>query len=76
MLILARLQGEIIDIGPEISITVIEIREHKVRLGIQAPRNLAVDRREVSIAKLKASGTAFKELPTAKETLSGERIRE
>ena len=48
MLVLSRYVGEAIDIDGGISITVVEIRGDKVRLGISAPRDVAVHRREVT----------------------------
>lgn len=47
MLILTRKCGETIRIGDDISISVIEIRGNQVRLGIMAPRDVAVHRQEV-----------------------------
>lgn len=47
MLILTRKSGEIIRIGDEISVSVIEIRGNQVRLGITAPRDVVVHRQEV-----------------------------
>ena len=50
MLCLSRKLNESIVIGPDIEVTVIEIRGDKVRLGIQAPKEMAVHRREVADA--------------------------
>jgi carbon storage regulator len=47
MLILTRKSGEKIRIGDDIAVSVIEIRGNQVRLGISAPRNVAVHRQEV-----------------------------
>ncbi len=47
MLVLSRKKDEKIIIGDSISIMVIEIRGDKVRLGIDAPREVSVHRREV-----------------------------
>lgn len=47
MLILARKVGQRIVIGGEIEITVVEVRGDQVRLGITAPRNIAVHRKEL-----------------------------
>ena len=47
MLVLSRKQGEKIVIGDNISVVVIEVRGAKVRLGIDAPRDVAVHREEV-----------------------------
>jgi carbon storage regulator len=47
MLILTRRSGEAIDIGDDIEITVLEVSGEHVRLGITAPRSLAVVRKEL-----------------------------
>jgi carbon storage regulator len=47
MLVLSRKKDEKIVIGDNISIMVVEIRGDKVRLGIEAPREISVHRREV-----------------------------
>ena len=47
MLILSRTFSESIIIGDDITITVIEIRGNQVRLGISAPKDIAVHREEI-----------------------------
>lgn len=47
MLVLSRKKNESIMINDDITITVVEIRGDKVRLGIEAPKETAVHRREV-----------------------------
>lgn len=47
MLVLSRKKDEKIVIGDNISIMIVEIRGDKVRLGIEAPREISVHRREV-----------------------------
>ena len=47
MLVLSRKTNESIVIGENIVITVLDIRGDKVRLGVAAPREVAVHRREV-----------------------------
>ena len=47
MLVLSRQRDETIMIGDEVEITVVDIRGDKVRLGITAPRQVAVHRKEV-----------------------------
>jgi carbon storage regulator len=47
MLVLTRRVGEQILIGEEISITVVRIQGDKVRLGIEAPKSVAVHREEL-----------------------------
>lgn len=47
MLVLARKEGEKVNIGGEIEITIVEISNGKVRLGITAPREVPVHRHEI-----------------------------
>lgn len=47
MLVLSRHRDEIVCIGDEIQVAVVDIRGDKVRLGIEAPANVPVHRREV-----------------------------
>jgi carbon storage regulator len=47
MLVLSRFVNEKIKIGDDITIMVVEVKGNKVRLGIQAPRELPVHRQEV-----------------------------
>ena len=47
MLVLTRERDETIMIGDDVEIMVVSIRGDKVRLGIIAPREVQVDRKEV-----------------------------
>lgn len=47
MLVLSRQRDETIMIGDDIEVTVVDIRGDKVRLGISAPKEIAVHRKEV-----------------------------
>lgn len=47
MLVLSRKIGEVITIGDGISITVIEVNDNKVRLGIEAPKDMRIYRQEI-----------------------------
>ncbi len=47
MLVLTRKQEESIKIGQDIEIKVLEVRKNAVRLGIVAPRDVSVHRKEV-----------------------------
>ena len=47
MLILTRKLGERINIGDNIIITLVEIKGHQIKLGIDAPKNIAIHRHEI-----------------------------
>lgn len=47
MLVLTRRQGEAIVINGEIQVTIVALQGGKVRLGIEAPEWVTVDRQEV-----------------------------
>jgi carbon storage regulator len=47
MLVLSRQRDESIVIGDNIVVTIVDVRGDKVRLGIEAPREVSVHRREV-----------------------------
>jgi len=65
MLVLSRKKNESIVIDDNIVITVVEVRGDKVRLGIQAPREVPVHRSEVhdAIRREESAGQAHKVLP-------------
>lgn len=47
MLVLTRKINQSIIVGDEIEVVVLEIRGEQVRLGIKAPRDVAVHRKEI-----------------------------
>lgn len=47
MLILTRREGEVVCIGTDVRITVLGIKSGQIRLGVDAPRDVAVHREEV-----------------------------
>lgn len=47
MLVLSRQRDETIMIGDDIEITIVDIKGDKVRVGINAPREIQVHRKEV-----------------------------
>jgi len=51
MLILTRRAGEALRIGDEIEVMVMAVNGSQVRLGINAPREIAVDREEIAERK-------------------------
>jgi carbon storage regulator len=51
MLILSRRTGESVRIGDDVEVTVMAVNGSQVRIGIKAPRNIAVDREEIAERK-------------------------
>lgn len=47
MLVLTRKKGEIIKIGDDIEITVVAAKGEQVKIGISAPKNVEIYRKEV-----------------------------
>jgi carbon storage regulator len=68
MLVLSRQRDETIMIGDDIEVTVVDIRGDKVRLGITAPREVSVHRKEVYDAIRRENRAAAQVKP---EDLSG-----
>src|SRR4030095_4278582 len=68
MLVLSRQKDETIIIGDNIEITVVDIRGDKVRLGVSAPKEISVHRKEVYEAIRRENREAAQVKP---EDLSG-----
>ncbi|MDP7522582.1 MAG: carbon storage regulator CsrA [Arenicellales bacterium] len=47
MLILTRRVGETLNIGDEVKVTVLGVKGNQVRIGIDAPKSVAVHREEI-----------------------------
>ena len=47
MLILTRRVGETVMIGNEVTVTVLGVKGNQVRLGVNAPKSVAVHREEI-----------------------------
>jgi carbon storage regulator CsrA len=47
MLVLSRKQGEQLQIGNNVTVTVLEVRGHTLKLGIQAPNSVRILRAEL-----------------------------
>ena len=60
MLILTRRTGEAIMVGEEVTITVLGVKGGQVRIGIDAPGEIAVHREEI-FERIKAEAAAGKE---------------
>ena len=69
MLVLSRKKNESIVINDDITVVVVEIRGDKVRLGVEAPKEVPVHRREVYEAiKRSENGDLSEKQPNSRET--------
>ena len=57
MLILTRRRSESLRIGNDVTVTILAVDRHQVRVGIDAPRNIAVHREEI-YERIRAGGSA------------------
>ena len=60
MLVLTRRHNESIMIGDSVEITVVEVKGDQVKLGISAPKEIKVHRKEISLAIQKENIDASK----------------
>lgn len=67
MLVLSRKKNESIVINDDITIVVVEIRGDKVRLGVEAPKEVPVHRNEVYEA-IRRNQTGPNEQPTEQDS--------
>ena len=76
MLVLTRKRNESIVIGDDIEVTVLSVAGEKVRIGIEAPRDIPVFRKEVYLEihqqRLEAGSSAREEVNEALKRLSGD----
>lgn len=70
MLVLSRQRDESIIIGDNIVITIVDIRGDKVRLGIEAPKEVPVHRQEVYEAIQRERTQNDSETPIADDSAS------
>jgi carbon storage regulator len=66
MLILTRRVGETVMIGEEVSVTILGVKGNQVRVGINAPKNVAVHREEI-FERIKSEGGEGEAGPGADE---------
>lgn len=64
MLVLSRKNGEVIKIGEDIEITVLSSKGDQVKIGITAPKNIEVYRKEVYEQILTENQQATTEIAT------------
>ncbi len=50
MLVLTRKENESIMIGDNIEVKILDVRENQVRVGVDAPREVTVHRKEIYLA--------------------------
>jgi carbon storage regulator len=66
MLILSRRIGETVMIGHDVRITILEVKGYQVRVGIKAPKSVAVHREEIyKRIKRQAESAGAAEIPLA-----------
>ena len=70
MLVLTRATSQTIMIGDQIEITIVEVRGDKVRIGINAPIEIRVHRKEVYEAIQQANIEAARVAPADLDVLS------
>lgn len=79
MLVLSRQRDESIMIGDNVQVTIVDIRGDKVRLGIVAPVEIPVHRKEVYDAiqreNRRAAGLSTEDLPVTNSTPRNARKR-
>ncbi len=69
MLILTRRVGETVMIGNEVTVTVLGVKGNQVRIGVNAPKDVAVHREEIyERIKREEDGDAPAPRPTIKVT--------
>ena len=70
MLVLSRQRDESIIIGDNVIVTIVDVRGDRVRLGIEAPREVSVHRREVYEAIQRENREAAKIQPDQARRIS------
>lgn len=70
MLILTRRVGETLMIGDSVTVTVLGVKGNQVRIGITAPKDVAVHREEI-YQRIHGGGDAHKQEPQEDLRLAG-----
>ena len=71
MLVLTRRPGESIIIGNDITVTVLEVRNEQVRIGVDAPRSVQVHREEIYAQIARENAAAVQGARTTADALRG-----
>jgi carbon storage regulator len=79
MLVFSRKRNESIMIGPDIEITVVSVGKDGVRLGIRAPREIPIHRKEVFLSieqeNQAASLVSIEKLEQIRQAIRSSRLR-
>ncbi len=75
MLIFTRKEGQKIRIGDDIEITILDVKKGSVKIGIRAPRGLAIHREEVYQKILQENLSAARSVLNGQGTLDDTVIR-
>jgi len=75
MLVLSRQKDESIMIGDDVKITIVDVRGDKVRLGITAPKSIAVHREEIYDAIQREKKAKEAETPCQPEAAKGDELK-
>ncbi|MBN1515689.1 carbon storage regulator CsrA [Candidatus Sumerlaeota bacterium] len=70
MLILTRKPGESIRIGADVTVQVLEVKGNQIRIGVAAPRNVAIHRQEIFEAIQQENQEAAQSAPTSLNDIS------
>jgi carbon storage regulator len=72
VLILTRRVGEAVMIGDEVTVTVLRVKGNQVRLGVNAPKSVSVQREEIFHRIKREHGDAGPEAESESETVESE----
>ena len=72
MLILTRRVGETLMIGDEVTVTVLGVKGNQVRIGVNAPRDIAVHREEIYERIKREQAEAAAQQPDAPQEIEPE----
>jgi carbon storage regulator len=60
MLVLTRKTGEAIQIGDDIEVTILSVKGDQIKLGINAPKNVEIHRKEIYVSIQEENNEASK----------------